>query len=375
MKPIETVNSIEQYLCEKATLNYTPINAILELTPLCNMNCDMCFVRLSPDELSKQGRLRSLDEWISLAESLKKAGTLFILLTGGEPLLYPDFRELYIYLIQSGFIVTINTNGTLLNDDWADFFLQYRPRRINITLYGKDEESYNKLCHYPTGYSKALNALSLLKERKIDVKLNGSITNINMQDIDSLIDIADKYHVKWKIDTYMYPATRERTRDFNHSVRLSPDIAAKIRVELLYRQLGRDAFCKMAEEYLDNIIAPTVQEENLSIFSCRAGRSSLVINWNGEMRPCIMLSTPSLSVFKLGFDIAWGQMNRLVEEIQPSSKCCTCSFRKVCNTCMACAILESGEYNGIPEYMCQYIQKTVYYMKEKLREYGITSVK
>ena len=55
MDPIEYQGNIEQFLCEKATINYTPINGILELTPLCNMNCDMCFIRLSPKEMAQKG--------------------------------------------------------------------------------------------------------------------------------------------------------------------------------------------------------------------------------------------------------------------------------------------------------------------------------
>lgn len=56
-----------------------------------------------------------------------KAGTLFLLLTGGEPLLFPDFKTLYLELRNMGMILTINTNGTLLGESWADFFAEYRP--------------------------------------------------------------------------------------------------------------------------------------------------------------------------------------------------------------------------------------------------------
>ena len=94
MEAIEYNGNLEQYLCEKATINYVPINAILELTPLCNMNCDMCFVRLSPEEMEQKGSLRSTEEWISLAKEMQKAGTMFVLITGGEPLLYPGFKEI-----------------------------------------------------------------------------------------------------------------------------------------------------------------------------------------------------------------------------------------------------------------------------------------
>lgn len=143
----------EKYLIEKAACSHVPLNASLELLPLCNMNCDMCYVRLSRAEMESQGRLRSADEWLALAEQ-RDAGTLFILLTGGEPLLYPEFRTVYLGLRRMGMILTVNTNGTLVDEEWAEFFAEHPPRRINITLYGTDEETYEKLCHYPGGFEK-----------------------------------------------------------------------------------------------------------------------------------------------------------------------------------------------------------------------------
>ena len=76
------------------------------------MNCDMCYVRLSREEMQQKGRIRSGEEWIELAKQMRDAGTLFILLTGGEPLLHPDFQRIYYELKKLGMIVTLNTNGT-----------------------------------------------------------------------------------------------------------------------------------------------------------------------------------------------------------------------------------------------------------------------
>ena len=123
-----------------------------------------------------QGQLRTVDEWILLAQQMQKAGTLFLLLTGGEPLLFPDFKTLYLELRNMGMILTINTNGTLLGESWADFFAEYRPRRINITLYGADAASYNRLCHYPQGFDQTVRAIRLLRERNVDVKISCSVT-------------------------------------------------------------------------------------------------------------------------------------------------------------------------------------------------------
>ena len=103
----------EKHLISKAARSHTPINGSLELLPLCNMNCGMCYVRLSRPEMERQGHLHSAAEWISLARQMQKSGTLFLLLTGGEPLLFPDFKTLYLELRSMGMILTINTNGTL----------------------------------------------------------------------------------------------------------------------------------------------------------------------------------------------------------------------------------------------------------------------
>ena len=84
---------VEENLVQKATRKRMPIGGSLELLPLCNMNCDMCYVRLSHEEMERKGRIRKAQEWLNLAEEMKNQGTLFLLLTGGEPFLYPEFRD------------------------------------------------------------------------------------------------------------------------------------------------------------------------------------------------------------------------------------------------------------------------------------------
>ena len=191
MKDLDVMDSMEKMLVQKAYQRQAPVNGSLELLPLCNMNCDMCYVRLSKAEMEQKGRLRTKEEWIRLAHQMKDAGTLFLLLTGGEPLLFPGFKELYIELQNMGMILTINTNGTLINEEWADFFQKYKPRRMNITLYGADDQAYEQLCHYPGGFQKTVNAVRMLRDREIDVKINGSITSKNEEDIRkiSLINV------------------------------------------------------------------------------------------------------------------------------------------------------------------------------------------
>lgn len=366
MNPNESILFLEETLCSQATLQKIPINGIFELTPLCNMNCDMCFVRLNPEEQKDIGQLRSVDEWMSVSEEMQKAGTLFVLLTGGEPLLYPDFRKLYLHLKKLGMIITINTNGTLLNEEWADFFAKYKPRRINITIYGKNSDTYDKLCHYADGFERAIHAIQLLKARNVDVKMNGSITPTNSEDGMELIQLARQLDIPWKIDTYMYPGSRERKQSFNENARLTPSCAAKVRISLM--QQKNDNFEEIAKDFIEKAekSSPGVSEP-MSV-PCRAGRSSFAINWQGYMRPCIMVTEPEVSVFSQGFVSAWRQIVEDTARIRLSSKCSACNMRQVCQTCAACALLETGGYDGTPEYMCQYTKETIRLMKEYLKE-------
>lgn len=182
-----TDTTLEKMLIQRAARSCQPINGSLELLPLCNMNCDMCYVRLSRGEMERQGRLRTVDEWLEMARQMQRAGVLFLLLTGGEPLLYPDFQQLYLGLKELGMILTINTNGTLLDEAWAAFFGEHKPRRINITLYGADEKAYRELCHYPGGFDKTIHGIRLLRQRGVDVKLNGSVTRRNVGDTQAIL--------------------------------------------------------------------------------------------------------------------------------------------------------------------------------------------
>ena len=149
MELLDNPTTLERMLLDRAKRVRTPANGSIELLPLCNMNCDMCYVRLSRREMEAQGRLRTAEEWLEVGRQMKEAGVLFLLLTGGEPFLYPEFRKVYLGLRQMGMILTINTNGTLIDEDLAAFFGKYKPRRVNITLYGADDGAYERLCHYP----------------------------------------------------------------------------------------------------------------------------------------------------------------------------------------------------------------------------------
>ena len=103
--PIEP--KITEYLYKKAALAGVPLSGTFELTPLCNMDCKMCYVKLTACQQSKIRPLATASAWLSLAKKLKKEGMLYLLLTGGEPFLHPEFREIMQGLHEMGLLITI----------------------------------------------------------------------------------------------------------------------------------------------------------------------------------------------------------------------------------------------------------------------------
>lgn len=79
MELIEDGTTIEQQMFAMAAEKKVPLYGVLELLPLCNLNCDMCYVRMSREEMEEVGRLRTMEEWTKTAEDMMKAGTLFVL--------------------------------------------------------------------------------------------------------------------------------------------------------------------------------------------------------------------------------------------------------------------------------------------------------
>lgn len=366
MEMLEGKSSVEEMLVRHADAAKSPISGTMELLPLCNMNCDMCYVRLSKTEMERMGSVYSGRDWLALGREMAIAGTLFILLTGGEPLLHPDFKEIYLGLKKLGMVLTVNTNATLIDEEWAEFFGQNKPRRINITLYGADEKTYASLCHYPEGFDRTITAIKLLREHGVDIKINGSITPANKGDAGKIIAIAKELDVPCRLDTYMYPATRERTLPYDQQARLTPEEAAAVDAVVAASGKSVEAIRRMAEEFdykMKN--APIFPEHGMR---CRAGSSSFMVNWQGQLRPCVMVDHPSVPVFDLGFQTAWNRIVGQVDQIHLSGKCAKCELRGVCKVCAACALLETGDYGGTPEYMCRYTQESLRLLRQPLTD-------
>ena len=94
----------------------TPLVSAFEISPICNFRCRMCYVRRTPEQVRKRGGLLPAEWWLETARQARAEGLLYPLLTGGEPFLYPGIQKLLSELSRMGMLVTMNTNGSLIDE-------------------------------------------------------------------------------------------------------------------------------------------------------------------------------------------------------------------------------------------------------------------
>lgn len=358
MHTLEDATGAERRLMMLAEADNIPLTGSMELLPLCNLGCSMCYIRLTKPEMEARGRMRTGREWLELGRQMVQAGTLFVLLTGGEPLLHPDFREIYLGLKKMGLILTINTNATLIDADWADFFGRNKPRRINITLYGGNNSTYEKLCRCADGYDRVVRAVKLLRSRGVDVKLSGTITPANVDDLPGMLATAGELDVPIHTETYIMPAVRERSKPFDEQSRLLPEAAAAARIQGMRGGMGEEMFEYYREEALRRIDSFTDRPPQPCSVSCHGGKCSFTVNWQGMLRPCVVLTEPQASAFEMGFEAAWKQVSRMFLQMRYCADCSVCRLRGICRVCAAAPLLETGDPMARPAYLCRYAAET-----------------
>lgn len=112
-----------------------PVNGTLELTLRCNLHCKMCMFRHGDGENDVlRSRELTADQWDTLARQMQEAGVIDLLITGGEPLLREDFCEVYRKIYGYGFLVTLYTNATLVDEAVMATLRECPPHKIGVTF-------------------------------------------------------------------------------------------------------------------------------------------------------------------------------------------------------------------------------------------------
>lgn len=363
-------NQLENILEEEARKRRIPLSVKMELLPVCNLNCKMCYIRTDMNDVNQHGGLIPAKKWIQLAQQLRKAGTLYILLTGGEVFLYPEFKFLYQELVRMGFAVTINTNATLIDQKTMDWLREYPPRLMSISLYGASNDTYETLCGQKGMFDRADRAIRGLVESGIRVELKTMLNPINVHEAQEMYAYSQKLGVYYEAASYAYPPARKS--DGSQAYRFSPREAARQRIEANRRTCNDQKFAfdilGYLKKYEETKNIPGYEQKG---FTCGAGNSSCWVNWKGHLTPCVMMEEPHTYPFAEGFDTAWENLKEQCDQIVMSLQCSTCDKRGICSVCPAANLVETGSFQEASPFHCEMTECLLNDMREIVTEWGI----
>lgn len=354
---------ISSYLHSKGRLLGLPIAGNFEITQKCNFNCPMCYVH---SENSREGRELSAQEWLNIAEQARSEGMIFALITGGESFVRKDFFDIYDGMKEMGLLISINSNGSLIKDEVLERLRENPPFRMNISLYGGSNETYKKMCGSPM-FDRVIENIRNLKSAGIDVRLNCSITQYNCADIEKIYETSKELGVHLKATSYMYPPARLAGAERK---RLSACEAAECSVLYDAIRFTENEFRQRAINMRNGIVSAHDEEcevEKGEKMTCRAGRSSFWLTWDGKMLACGMMPEPVAYPLNTGFKAAWDKIKKETEKIVLPMECAVCSNRGICCVCAAVCQTETGGFEKKPEYVCKMTEEIYKLTQEEYR--------
>ena len=324
-----------------------PIEGTLETTFRCNLNCVHCYVNQPAGSREEQERELSLERLKRLVDEIVDEGCLFVLMTGGEVLVRPDFPELYLYARSKGLLVTIFTNGTLVTDRIADLLAEHPPDKIEISLYGMTKETYERVTRVPGSFEKCLAGIQRLVERGVPLKLKTMALSWNHHEVADMEAYARGLGLEFRFDSSLNPRV-DCGANRNAELQLDPERALELDLASPERMQGFREFC-------EQFTRPDAEYGAERVYTCGAGESAFTVDPYGRLQMC-QLSRKSFHDLREGrFKDGWHDLfPRLRERTwQKNDVCRKCSLMALCGSCPGAAEMETGDPEGIVPAFCE----------------------
>ncbi len=324
-----------------------PLQVSIEVTRRCPLECLHCYNNLPMGDMEAKQRELSKEEHFRMLDELVEMGCFWLLYTGGEIFARKDFLEIYTYAKKKGFLITLFTNGTIINEQIADYLAEWPPFAIEITLYGRTRETYEALTAVPGSYDRCLRGIRLLKERGLPLKLKTVATSINKHEVVAMRQFAEEeLGVEFNADGLVNP--RIDCSQSPLAVRLTPE-----EVVALDMSAPKDMseYRRLAKRDLEN--SPNLSTID-TVYSCGGGMGSFAINAYGEMSICTISQQETFSVRHAGLTNLWeGSLQQLrARKRTRVTKCIQCRIQSMCGMCPANGELENGDRESPVEFLC-----------------------
>jgi radical SAM protein with 4Fe4S-binding SPASM domain len=339
----EGLKTLYDRLAEQAEVKNQRLAIVgtLEMTPYCNLKCRHCYVTQSKLE----GHLLNTAEMHRIIDEIAAEGCLWLLLTGGEPLLREDFFEIYTHVKEKGIFTSIFTNGTLVTPEIADYLHKLPPQLLEISIYGATKATYENITGVPGSYERCIRGIELLLGQGIDVKLKTMLMSLNKHEYWDMKKLAQKYGVEFRMDPMLNPALDGSRQPCNY--RLTPEEV--VQIDIADPERNAD-FEKIARKFRG--ATPAFPDE---IFTCGSGQGKFHVDGFGKLQMCTVAREPSYDLRQGSFHEGWQYFLAEIRarKLSQPSPCRSCKYRYTCQICPGWALLECGTLEEKPvEYLC-----------------------
>jgi radical SAM protein with 4Fe4S-binding SPASM domain len=323
--------SILESLRIKADKNLIPINALLELTHKCNLSCIHCYI--IKDQRRKELTTSRIKKLIG---ELRNKGCLYITLTGGEPLLHPDFFKICSAISSANIALQIFTNGTLLTDKLIRELNKLNINGIALSLYGATAQTHDGITRVKGSFRKTIKSALSLKKANLHPRFKYIMMNKNMPEFNKMLKISRDLGIPYDLDPVITPCE-------NGDMSLT-----KLRLD--------DKSLKSIYSKLNSNIKYKIS--NIKFDSCSFGKSLCAINAYGDVYPCIQLPISAGNVLQKPFSGIWDKSPLLKEarsfSVNRIHSCNRCKLLKYCHICPGISYMEEGSLYSPSKEACRH---------------------
>ena len=322
-----------------------PLEGKMDLTYRCNNQCRHCWLSLPAGASEKTSEL-TFDNICRIVDDARAMGCRQWSISGGEPLLRPDFPEIFDYLTRKAVSYTLNTNGTLITPEIARLLTRRGTKMI--ALYGATSDVYDHITRHPGGFEKVMNGFENLRQAGAGF-------------IVQLIPMKDNYH-QWDDMIALAKTLSKHWRCGAPWLYLSCDGAKQRNEEIIAQRLLPVDVIELDQpdvSYEERNANPENLPDDRLFASCIAGRRDFHVDPYGRMSWCGFIKDKALryDLRKGSFADAWDNFipscaNKVCGGNEWHKNCGSCENRKDCRWCAVYAYLETGRYSAPIPHLC-----------------------
>ncbi len=327
----------------KVNQNRIPVSGAIELTSRCNLRCIHCYISCDGRRGIDNTAELSARRWMDLIDQITDSGCLFLLFTGGECLLRPDFPEIYRHACKNGLLVTVFSNGTSVTEKVVDIFENYPPHSVEISLYGATASTYEKITGVAGSFKKCMQGIYKISDHGFHLKLKTMLLNINIHELAEMEAFAADLGAPFRFDAMISPRLDGDQEPLNY--RVSPAL-------VVAKEFSDQ---KRAKQQHDFYYRMNRQEILTDLYICGAGMNMFYIDASGMMRPCMMVPGAGHDLLNRSFEQVWHSdaFTQFSKKEKAPGICQTCDQKILCGYCPGFFALESGSEKTVSDYLCQ----------------------